>query len=143
MFLINVIHLFKSINTTKIYLITLLVLVYTFLFCLIPNNEFGGPLMDIPKNLIGASVHHEITINKSKNINKHTMHNNIFNVIYSKLKGTDKIDITHILFYIFNRFYFCIISFTTVGYGDVFPLSTRCKLLTMSYVILFFLIGMA
>ena len=149
MFWINTIRLFKSVNTTKLYLIVILILFYTFLFCFIPDNEFGVRgreeylLRTLTKSNNGLDNGRSSILDKTTSEYIDPLHNdadNIFKRIYLQLHHDGVLQHKSNLVYIVNRLYYSIVSATTVGYGDNFPISIRCKLLTISYLLLFLVI---
>ena len=61
-----------------------------------------------------------------------------FTIIYSNLPDDDFI-INSDLSKQYNRLYFSAITHTTIGYGDISPKSSRCKLITMihAFIVLY------
>ena len=59
---------------------------------------------------------------------------------YSHFNGIDKNKDKHFSDAFLNRFYFVLITFTTIGYGDITPRSTRARVITC-LIILFIMIS--
>ena len=125
--IISVINIFKNINTPKIALVFILIIFFTFLFCWCDPSEFSG-LISIHK--LTHNIHtNQTIINKDMQENKQQE-----NIQYY-------LNEDNLLKLIFNRLYFVIISTTTVGFGDIIPISIRSRILTMMYVVLLFIIS--
>lgn len=56
----------------------------------------------------------------------------IFTYLYTTLSDSDFITNGSISKE-YNRYYYSAITHTTIGYGDISPKSTKCKLITMAH----------
>ena len=111
--MLHLYHIIKNHKYSKIITIFVLILLFTFLFCLCPDNEFDG------------------LISLNKKINKINKINNPNNHVNKKINIID---------YIFNRFYFVVVSTAMLGYGDICPRTYKTRILTIIYIISVYLV---
>ncbi len=57
----------------------------------------------------------------------------------SHFKGIDSKDDKNIFHAFFNRFYFVVTTITTIGYGDIVPISMRARMITL-FIIIFIVV---
>ena len=108
-------------TNNKFLLIFFLIIIFTILFCLCGDNEFGG-IIKIHKHLRN--------INEKEKFKKIKMYN--FSLSIEEDETIPE--------FIFNRFYYVIIITTTVGFGDIYPISKKAKILTIIYTLILFYI---
>lgn len=111
--IITFINLFKKINKNKLSAAFTIVVIFFIALCFCKDDEFGGLL--------------ELT----KRVDK----------INNPKKEDFKEEISTIYEILFNRFYFVIVTSTTVGFGDVIPKSKRVRVLTFIYLLSLFIIS--
>lgn len=108
-------NLFKDINKNKLKAALTLVIIFVIALCFCDDNEFGG-LLELTRRI--------------ERINKPEL-------------GEEETPVKTWLETLFNRFYFVLVTSTTVGYGDVIPKSLRVRILTLVYLICLFFIGLS
>ena len=119
--MISIMSLFnaRSLFVKKMSLIIFLIMIFTFIFSLCDDEEFGG-ILKLNKKIEDASTGQKLKVKK-------------YNL--SQKREEDKP-----IHYVLNRLYFVLITTTTVGYGDIYPSSVRTKLLTGLYIFIVFCI---
>lgn len=78
-------------------------------------------------------------MNKFYKIGVHIIVYLIFTYLYTTLSDNDFITNSSIS-KDYNRYYYSAITHTTIGFGDISPKSTKCKLITMAHVFTVFLL---
>jgi len=120
----------------KIFALLILIIIFTLFYMIFDDNDFGGVnkveelikeevikekiQKEIKEKL--ANIKDEIAIEeKTKEVKK--------NVKEKEIKE-EKIK-PNLFQKFFNRLYFAVITGTTLGYGDIYPLSNSVKLISM------------
>lgn len=133
----------------KVLILFLLIFLFTSLYMLFDDTNFGGisNLQELIKEeLIKNKIKEQIT-EKYYNYDEELTNIDIelnrdderaINVKTKELKDTvknsdlkeEKIK-PNLLSRFFNRLYFSVITGTTLGYGDIYPITTQVKIITM------------
>jgi hypothetical protein len=103
--------LFKAKKMAKFYKLLAIILTFSFVLMIFPNNEFTG-LLDIEKKITGND--NDKTVRASDNISTH---------LYYTINN------------LFDRFYFSLVTAIGIGYGDIVPKTFRLKLLNSLFII--------
>lgn len=129
----------------KIIILLILIFLFTFLYLIFDDTNFGGI------NKIQQLIKDELLKDKIQKEIKETFYINDEPVIKTSKKEEKLIDDTtkeikevvkekeldiekikpSILQQFFNRLYFSVITATTVGYGDIYPVSNTVRSLSM------------
>ena len=129
--LLSISNIFRHFHYARMYIILGLTIVFTGLFCLCKDEEFGGMIrlhhhiQDI-KNMITESHHAELQRRHS-----HTTVSSSFS--HDSVNG--------LFAHVFNRFYYVIICTTMLGFGDIYPITLTTRCLTILYVLLIFFVA--
>ena len=142
-------------KNTKIFVLIVLVVIFSFFYLFLDDSHFSG--VNFIKETIKEEVIKKEIEKKIKNVNSvHINDNNILEGFYltdntNKVKidkqldkatkeiekntteqeiTTDKIE-TPPYQLVFDRVYFSVITSSLLGYGDIYPVSNVCKLITM------------
>jgi len=148
----KIIYHFKN---TKIFVLFVLIVIFSILYLGLDDSHFSG--VNFIKETIKEEVIKKEIEKKIKNVNSvHINDNNILEGFYltdntNKVKidkqldkatkeiekntteqeiTTDKIE-TPPYQLVFDRVYFSVITSSLLGYGDIYPVSNVCKLITM------------
>lgn len=120
----------KDLQYSKIILVSSLILLFTFVFCFCPDQEFSG-LINIHEKI--SQIHdkisqnnHEVSIEKKKK------------KLVKTLSHYNSNNIGH---YIFNRFYYVVVSTTMLGFGDIYPITFKTRILTIIYILMIFFVA--
>ena len=105
--------LFKAKKMAKFYKVLAIILTFSFILMIFPNNEFTG-LLDIEKKITGNNNDNDKTKRASDNISTH---------LYYAINN------------LFYRFYFSLVTAIGIGYGDIVPKTFRLKLLNSLFII--------
>jgi len=105
--------LFKAKKMAKFYKLLAIILTFSFILMIFPNNEFTG-LLDIEKKITGNNNDNDKTKRASDNISTH---------LYYAINN------------LFDRFYFSLVTAIGIGYGDIVPKTFRLKLLNSLFII--------
>ena len=125
--LVSLLKIIKKPNFRTVFMILGIILLFTGIFCFCKDDEFSGlisvtnELNEVNEKVQNPSSHHPTRKKKCKT-----------------LSANGKTDIFS---YIFNRFYYVIVSTTTLGYGDIFPVSTKARCITIIYVLMIFFVS--
>lgn len=123
----------KIINHDKLKLLFLNILVFSILYSFLNDSHFNGV------NIIEDKIEDKIL---SKEVDKKVQEFEEFNTKETEIASKENIKKVEktiqskknvMPFYVtyFDRLYFSIITACLLGYGDVYPFSIYCKLLTM------------
>ena len=125
----------KIINHDKLKLLFLNILVFSILYSFLDDSHFNGV------NIVEDKLEDKIL---SKEVDKNVQEFEEFNTknnetevaskekikkVEKEIKSKKKIAPFYVTY--FDRLYFSIITACLLGYGDVYPFSLYCKLLTM------------
>lgn len=137
----NNINYYQSKHFYKIIILLFLILLFSIIYLFFDDTNFGGisNIQEIiKKELLKDKVKKEIketfsepikgTFKEEKAIDDTTK--KIKNVVKEKELDLEKIKPSLVQRF-FNRIYFSIITGTTLGYGDIYPVSNSLKILTM------------
>ena len=123
--------IYKKINHSKLKLLFLNILIFSILYLILDDSNFNG--INIVEDKIEDKI---LTKEVEKKVNDIEVFNN--KEIASKeniKKAQEDINISKIKpsFFIiyFNRLYYSVTSACLLGFGDIYPSSLYCKLLTM------------
>lgn len=137
----NNISYYESKHFYKIIILLFLILLFSIIYLFFDDTNFGGisNIQEIIKEeLLKDKVKKEIketfsepikgTFKEEKAIDDTTK--KIKNVVKEKELDLEKVKPSLVQRF-FNRIYFSIITGTTLGYGDIYPVSNSLKILTM------------
>ena len=109
----------KNVNKQKFKVIFGLMIIFTIILCFCHDDEFGGLLLLTEKL---EQIHKTKPGDKVKELER-------------EIKvGFEKV---------FERFYYVVVTSTTVGFGDVIAKSIRVRIFTVIYLILLFAISLS
>ena len=122
------IKIIKDLQYRRILLVCLLIVLFTFIFCFCSDDEFGG------------LIHlHEKINHLTRKINLDS--SNVEERNPSQYKTLSHYEHKNIISYIFNRFYYVVVSTTMLGFGDIYPNTVKTRILTIAYVLLIFVVA--
>lgn len=118
-------NIIKNLKYSKIILICILILTFTFIFCFCPDKEFSG-LINIHEKI--SQIHQKVSQNNS-------------DVPKKDIKTMSHYKSNNIGFHIFNRFYYVVVSTSMLGFGDIYPITLKTRILTIIYILTIFFIA--
>lgn len=146
-------------NNIRITLILILMILFSFVYYIYPDDNFSGMnnisetiknellkkklLNEINKNVIeNFDNYNDVYSNVNNSIQKHvsTLETEVKNELESKISVS--IEKTRMEKY-FDSLYFSIVTGCLLGYGDVYPLTTKCKFTSMIQALLTIIIIVA
>ena len=125
--LVSLLKVIKQPKITTVLMILGIILLFTGIFCFCTDDEFSG-LISVQNNIdeVNDKVQNPSSHHPTEKKKCSTLSANGKNDTFS---------------YVFNRFYYVIVSTTTLGYGDIFPVSTKARCITIIYVLMIFFVS--
>lgn len=125
----------KIINHDKLKLLFLNILVFSILYSFLDDSHFNGVNIvedKLEDKILSKEVDkkvQEFEEFNTKNIETDVASKEKIKKVEKEIKSKKKIPPFYVTY--FDRLYFSIITACLLGYGDVYPFSIYCKLLTM------------
>lgn len=139
-------------KSKRISLILYLMVIFSFIYYIFPDDNFSGMnnISETIKNeLLKKKLLNEINKNIPETFVNYQKVDNINNPIQNQvLKIEDKVETELIIEKTrmekyFDSLYFSIVTGCLLGYGDVYPLTTKCKFTSMIQALLTIIIIVA
>ena len=139
-------------KSKRISLILYLMIIFSFIYYIFPDDNFSGMnniSEKIKKELLKKKLLNEINKNIPETFVNYQKVDNTNNPIQNQvLKIEDKVETELIIEKTrmekyFDSLYFSIVTGCLLGYGDVYPLTTKCKFTSMIQALLTIIIIVA
>lgn len=131
-------RIFSSSDHNLIFIAFKITILFTILYSFLDDTHFGG-LERITRHIKTVSNHIKIVSHTFNNLHKGNK-----DLVAEKHKTEEEDDDTfldkvfQVLLRLFNRFYFTVVTGSTVGYGDVAPKSIIARLLASIQISIMF-----